>query len=112
MAPTDEKYRAVFWDVHSSLAREGPGNRESTERALALAIPIPQCGQVLDVACGPGAQTIDLATLLPGATICAIDKHEPFVEETNRRAAAVGVSDRVRAVQGDMRSLEFPPNSF
>jgi SAM-dependent methyltransferase len=55
---------------------------------------------------------MDLAAFLPDATICAIDKHVPFVEETNRRAAALGVSDRVRAVQGDMRSLEFPPNSF
>src|SRR5262245_34514987 len=112
MALSDPKLRAVFWDVHSSLPREGPGNRESTERALALAAPVPPFAQVLDLACGPGAQTIDLATLLPQATICAIDAHQPFVEETNRRAAALGVNDRVRALRGDMRSLPFPPSSF
>src|SRR5438128_101130 len=41
MAPTDGKLRAVFWDVHSGLTREGPGTRESTERALALG---SECG--------------------------------------------------------------------
>src|SRR5262249_1365900 len=112
MSLTDPKLSAVFWDVHSGLPREGPGNRESTERALALAAPIPPFAQVLDLACGPGAQTIDLATLLPRATIWAIDMHEPFVEETNRRAAALAINDRVRALRGDMRSLPFPPSSF
>jgi hypothetical protein len=34
MAVRDPKARAVFWDIHSGLPREGPGNRESTERAL------------------------------------------------------------------------------
>ena len=112
MALADPALRTVFWDVHSGLPREGPGNRASTERAVALAAPIPLFAQVLDVACGPGAQTMDLATLLPRATVCAIDTHEPFVEETNLRAAALGVNDRVTALRGDMRSLEFSPSSF
>lgn len=112
MAITDPKARAVFWDIHSGLPREGPGNRESTARALGLAAPIPQHALVLDIACGPGMQTLDLAELLPEATICAVDRHEPFVEETNRRAASRGLADRVRATCADMRSLEFPPATF
>ena len=46
-----------------------PEKDPATERAVALAAPIPLFAQVLDVACGPGAQTMDLATLLPRATI-------------------------------------------
>jgi ubiquinone/menaquinone biosynthesis C-methylase UbiE len=110
MALTDPK--AVFWDIHSGLPREGPGNRESTAHALGIAAPLPQSARVLDIACGPGMQTIDLADLLPDATICAVDRHEPFVKEVNRRAASRGVSNRVSAVLGDMRSLDFPPASF
>jgi ubiquinone/menaquinone biosynthesis C-methylase UbiE len=111
MALNDPKAQAVFWDIHSSLPREGPGNRESTARALGIAAP-PQRAQVLDIACGPGMQTLDLAELLPDAAICAVDRHEPFVKEANRRAALRDVSDRVRAILGDMRSLDFPPASF
>jgi ubiquinone/menaquinone biosynthesis C-methylase UbiE len=112
MAHPDPKVRAVFWDIHSGLPREGPGNREATGRALALASPIPQNAQVLDIACGPGMQTLHLAELLPGATICAVDNHEPFVEATNRRAASSGVRGRVRATRADMRLLEFSPAAF
>jgi cyclopropane fatty-acyl-phospholipid synthase-like methyltransferase len=67
---------------------------------------------VLDVACGPGAQTVDLAELLPCATVRAIDLHQPFVEEANRRARARGMAGRMSASCADMRSLEFAPGTF
>jgi ubiquinone/menaquinone biosynthesis C-methylase UbiE len=77
-----------------------------------MATPLPRNAQVLDIACGPGMQTLDLAELLPEATIRAVDLHEPFVEEANRRAASRGMTDRVRASRADMRLLEFPPAAF
>ncbi len=104
--------RAVFFDVHSGLPREGPGSRASTRRALDLAGPLPEKARVLDIACGPGMQTMDLADFLPGATITAVDTHAPFVEEANRRAVERGVDDRVRAEIGDMNNLKFEPGSF
>ncbi len=104
--------RAVFFDVHSGLPREGPGSRASTRRALDLARPLPEKARVLDIACGPGMQTMDLAEFLPGATITAVDTHAPFVEEANRRAVERGVDDRVRAEIGDMNNLNFEPGSF
>ena len=108
----DPKARAVFFDVHSGLPREGPGSRESTRRALDMAGPLPARPMVLDIACGPGMQTMDLADLLPDARITAVDTHLPFVEEANRRAVAAGVGERVQAEFGDMRSLDFVPASF
>lgn len=108
----DPKTRALFFEVHSGLPREGPGSRACTARALELAGPLPEDAMVLDIAAGPGMQTLDLAELLPGATIAAIDAHEPFVAEANRRAAARSVSGRVTARLGDMRALDFPPASF
>jgi SAM-dependent methyltransferase len=108
----DPKMRAVFFDVHSGLPREGPGNRASTARALEMAGSLPPEPTVLDIACGPGMQTLDLAELLPAARITALDNHAPFVEEAARRAAARGLGDRVTAVLGDMRSLAFAPASF
>jgi SAM-dependent methyltransferase len=107
-----QKRRAVFWDLHSGLPREGPGRAETTKRALELAAPVPRSANVLDIASGPGAQTIDLARLLPEATIWAIDTHQPFVDETNRRTAGLGDSHRVKALCGDMRSLLFPHSTF
>lgn len=88
--------------VHSGLPQEGPGNRASTARALAAAGELPAAPRVLDLGCGPGRQTLDLATLLPAADITGIDLQQRFVDEANARFRAAGVSDRVRARQGDM----------
>lgn len=106
------KARAVFWDIHRDLPREGPGDRDSTARALRLAEPLPPASRVLDIACGPGAQTLDLAELLPEARIEAVDFHQPFVDETKRRARGQGVDDRVKASRADMRTLGYPSGSF
>lgn len=108
----DPKAVEVFFEVHSMLPREGPGNQPSTARALALAETLPARPRVLDIACGPGQQTLDLAVLLPDATITAVDLHPPFVAEARSRAAAAGLDDRVNVIEGDMTALPFAPGSF
>jgi ubiquinone/menaquinone biosynthesis C-methylase UbiE len=109
---SDPHLRRVFFDVHSGLPREGPGSRDCTARALALAQPLPVGAAVLDIACGPGMQTMDLAALLPEARIVALDNHAPFLAELQRRAAAAGAAERVAPVLGDMAALPFPNGSF
>jgi ubiquinone/menaquinone biosynthesis C-methylase UbiE len=103
--------RRVFFDVHSGLPREGPGNRASTARALRLMGELPPAPLILDVACGPGTQTLDLAELVPNARFVAIDGHPPFIDELRRRARLAGVEDRIDARAGDMRALPFAPGS-
>ena len=65
----------VFFDVQSDLPRQGPGDDGCTRRALALCYPLPDAPRVLDIGCGPGAQTLVLARELRRATITAIDVH-------------------------------------
>ncbi|HEY7689977.1 MAG TPA: class I SAM-dependent methyltransferase [Dongiaceae bacterium] len=108
----DPQQRRIFFELHSGLPREGPGNRDSTARALAMAQPLPPAPRVLDIACGPGMQTLDLADLLPDAQIVAVDLHEPFLEALRQRAAAAGAASRVEALRADMAALPFAPGSF
>jgi SAM-dependent methyltransferase len=109
---TNPRVREFFFKVHSGLPREGPGNRASMARALVLCGQVSPNARVLDIACGPGRQTIDLAELMPGASFTAVDNHRPFVDEANRRFEAAGLTRRVTAVEGDMKALAFPPASF
>jgi SAM-dependent methyltransferase len=102
----------VFWDIHSGLPREGPGNSACVARALEMAQPLPVSIDVLDIGCGPGGQTMDLALLLPGASIVALDAHRPFLQELERRASIHAVLDRVQTLCGDMREMSFAPESF
>jgi SAM-dependent methyltransferase len=108
----DPHQRRIFFEIHRGLPREGPGNRASTARALSLAGALPPAPRVLDIACGPGMQTMDLASLLPAARITAVDLHEPFLEELRRRADAAGVADRIEILQADMAALPFAHDSF
>lgn len=108
----DPQASRVFFDVHHGLPREGSGNRDCTARALALARPLPENPRILDIACGPGMQTMHLAALLPTASIVALDRHPPFLAEVQRRAVAGGAADRIATVLGDMAALPFPAGSF
>jgi SAM-dependent methyltransferase len=49
-----------------------------------------------DVGCGRGASTIIMAQAFPRSTFTGFDYHAPSVECARERAAAAGVSDRVR----------------
>jgi SAM-dependent methyltransferase len=108
----DDPTGAAFFALHHGLPREAPGSRESTARALALALPLPATPRVLDIGCGPGMQTMDLAELLPGASIVAVDLHPAFVAETRRRAEERGVAQRVEARAANMTALPFDDASF
>lgn len=108
----DPHQRAVFFELHQGLPREGPGSRSCTRRALERVGPLPSEPEILDIACGPGMQTLDLALLLPRARITAVEQHPGFVEEARRRVHAQGWDDRVEVREGDMRALPFAPASF
>jgi len=108
---TDNRQSEIFFEVHSELPQEGPGSFESTQRALELVGPLPERATVLDIGCGPGRQTMDLARLLPSAMITALDNHAPYLHEVQRRAANAGALNRVMALEGDMRALPAEPGA-
>lgn len=104
----DPQQRQVFFEVHRDLPREAPGSTRSTRRALALVAERLDPGAiqwVVDVGCGPGPQTLDLAAALPGTRLLALDVHLPFLHDVARRAAAAGAAARITPVCGDMRRL-------
>jgi len=106
-----ERQMQVFFEVHHNLPREGPGSRQSTESAYAVIASRLHSPKVLDVGCGPGAQTLCLAEL-SGGTITAVDNHAPFLEQLRQRAAASGQAERITTVLADMEKLPFEDGTF
>ncbi len=100
-----------FFELFEALPRQGPGNFESTSKALKKLPPMRGDIRILDSGCGTGAQTIALAKLT-GGRITAVDNHRPFLEILKRRARAEGLEEKIECVQGDMASLGFPPETF
>ena len=100
-----------FFEIFDGLPRQGPGDQNSTIKALALVPGIGSGTRVLDLGCGTGLQTRVLASNSP-ARFVAIDNHQPFVEEANRQTRAAGLDGRINTRVGDMNRLEFAPGSF
>lgn len=102
---------ALFFELFDGLPRQGPGDPDSTLRALALLPILGPGARVLDVGCGTGAQTLTLArhTL---ARVTALDRHAPFVAELRRRTRAAGLGARLDALVGDMAQVGLRPASF
>lgn len=100
----------VFFEIFESNPRQGPGNRESTERALKLIPPMNQ-PQILDIGCGAGIQTIDLAHLTSGKII-ALDNHQPVLDALNGKIAAQNLTERVQTINASMLDLPFEEASF
>ena len=105
------RFWEIFFELYEGLPRQGPGNRACAERALAMCRGLPTAPRVLDLGCGVGGQTLQLAELTAG-TIVAVDNHTPNIARLQRTVAERGLAQRVRPLVGDMAQLELPPASF
>lgn len=101
----------VFFELHSNLPREGPGNDAATAQALSCIPPLPEQPQILDLGCGPGMQTLALARLTTGH-ITAVDLHQPYLDELQRKATTTGLDEQITILQADMADLPLAPASF
>src|SRR5262245_42270835 len=66
--------------------------------------------KLLDVGCGPGALTLDLARHVPAGQIVALDRADGVLDEARRTLAAAGPSISVMA--GDVYALPQPDETF
>lgn len=107
----EERITELLVRLHQGLARLGPGNSASTLRALALCEHLPPAPDVLDVGCGTGAQTLDLAKATDGQ-IKAVDLFDVFLQQLNESAGEQHLDHRIQTEVADMSALPFAPASF
>lgn len=85
----------------------------TAENSAAYLLPHLGAGmRLLDVGCGPGTLTVDLARRIgPAGEVVGVDRSEAVVAEAATHAAAEGAAD-VSFVVGDFRELDLPAGSF
>jgi SAM-dependent methyltransferase len=111
----------LFYEIFDpSMPRLGPGDDASTLRALETLLAAkgrdpgrsqPEQMRILDIGCGTGAQTLQLARRLDGA-IVAMDNHRPYLDELESRARAEGLAEKIHPCLKDMRSLSKDDGFF
>jgi ubiquinone/menaquinone biosynthesis C-methylase UbiE len=101
----------IFRELTEGLPRQAPGSSAATLRALGLVRGLPPRPRILDVGCGPGAQTIELARATKG-WIVAVDIRQRFLDELTERATDAGVLEQVTPVNTSMFDMDFDEGSF
>jgi len=107
----EERLIELLVKLHKGLPRLGPGNTESTLKALALCKDLPPEPVILDVGCGAGAQTLALASSTM-AQIIATDLFPTFLNQLEAKIQEERLEDRISIQTADMNNLPFVQDSF
>jgi len=108
---SDDLFWTYFYELYESLPRQGPGLDAYTARALACLPRLRADQRILDIGCGSGVQTLELARR-SAAGIVATDLHAPFLDILKRRAREEDLADRITIEMADMARLPYADQSF
>jgi len=81
-----------------------------TRKAFQM-LPEIDSPRILDVGCGSGVPTIELARLSNGQII-ALDINQPLLDRLKKKSEEAGLSDRVKTVKCSIFDMDFPDESF
>ena len=100
-----------FYELFEALPRCGPGGNEFTRRAFDAIPKRPQQPFILDIGCGPGVQTLELARISNGK-IMALDNHQAFLDQLMKTARVEGLAEVIAAKNISMHDMDFDENAF
>jgi SAM-dependent methyltransferase len=101
----------ILYELFEDIPRQGPGSAAATRQAWALLEDVPPEPTLLDIGCGSGMQTLELARL-SGGHITALDNHQPFLDALQQRAAGEYLAAHIDTVNCSMDAMDFAPGSF
>jgi ubiquinone/menaquinone biosynthesis C-methylase UbiE len=81
-----------------------------TREAFRL-IPRMEKPRILDIGCGSGVPTLELARLSRGEVI-GIDIDQPALDKFAAKIAESGLSDRAKALNCSLINMDFPEETF
>ena len=100
-----------LYELCESLPRSGPGDNEHTRRAFNSIPQHYQQPSILDIGCGQGMQTIELAKISNGKII-ALDNHQAFLNILMDRAKNEGVEKNITPQNMSMLDMNFEEKTF
>ena len=102
--------RDVLADLRLEISRASRARLSFTERAFR-ALPRLKRPRILDVGCGIGGPTLELARLSDGK-IVALDIDAAALDELSRKVDEAGQSERITVLNRSMLAMDFDEVSF
>ncbi|MBC8200324.1 MAG: methyltransferase domain-containing protein [Desulfobacteraceae bacterium] len=100
-----------IYELCEALPRSGPGDNESTKRAFNSIPKFQPTPFILDIGCGQGMQTIELAKVSNGEVI-ALDNHQPFLDILMEQAKKYRVAEKITPKNISMLDMDFEEKTF
>ena len=100
-----------FYELFEALPRCGPGDNKSTRHAFDFIPKLSNQPLILDIGCGPGVQTIELAKLSKGKII-AIDNHQAFLDKLMKKVRDEGLEENIIPRNISMLDMDFDVDTF
>ena len=100
-----------FYELFEALPRCGPGDNKSTRHAFDFIPKLSNQPLILDIGCGPGVQTIELAKLSKGKII-AIDNHQAFLDKLMKKVRDEGLEENIILRNISMLDMDFDVDTF
>lgn len=101
-----------FYEVFENIPRQGPGLNAATRKAyMLIQDKLSDKPEILDIGCGKGVQTLELARLSKG-DITAIDTHPYFLDCLRSDSVRLKLDGNIQVQNADMHALPFPEESF
>ena len=107
-APKLSQRRAIYKTRRIAGGREIMANHGRTTSKM---LPPMQHPRILDVGCGEGGPTLELARLANGKVI-GMDSDHSALYRLSKRIEAAGLSQRVHLAQGSIRGMPFSEERF
>ncbi|KAI1424428.1 ubiE/COQ5 methyltransferase [Xylaria sp. FL1777] len=104
--------QAVYSHGHHASVVNSHARRTAEDSAAFLIPHIKPHYRILDVGCGPGSITIDLAQLVPEGSVVGVDTVEDVLSQARDLARARGVEGNLTFQRQDANELPFADGEF
>ncbi|MEU5432834.1 methyltransferase domain-containing protein [Streptomyces sp. NPDC020719] len=108
---TPSKETAVYTHGHHESVLRSHRWRTAANSAAYLTGELKPHMLVLDIGCGPGTISADLAGLVPDGHVTAVDAAPDIVEQARAHAAEAGRANMSFGV-ADVHALDYPDDTF
>ncbi|KAI9699095.1 MAG: hypothetical protein M1836_003284 [Candelina mexicana] len=95
---------------HESVLRSHSWRTAANSAGYILDSLLPHM-HILDVGCGPGTITADLAALVPDGYVTGLDSASSVLDQARATATERNIKN-VKFIEGDILKLDFPDDSF